>query len=133
MPWKPQSDGTRASIFSGRLKRLAETERPGKLAIDRWHGAQAPADTTFLKYVGGLMRPGTAISMPEAELVTLPGFSRDIAASRAEARRLLAEAGVANLAVTLTNRKDSRYPMAQQAISLLPPGAKSACRLLTSC
>jgi len=80
------------------------------LAIDRWHGAQTLADTTFLKYVGGLMRPGTAISMPEAELVTLPGFSRDIAASRAEARRLLAEAGVANLQVTLTNRKDVPIP-----------------------
>jgi len=48
--------------------------------------------------------------MPEAELVTLPGFSRDIAASRAEARRLLAEAGVANLEVTLTNRKDVPIP-----------------------
>ena len=80
------------------------------LAIDRWHAAQALADSTFLKYVGGLMRPGTAISMPEAELVTLPGFSRDIAASRAEARRLLAEAGVPNLEVTLTNRKDVPIP-----------------------
>ena len=56
------------------------------------------------------MRPGTATSMPEAELVTLPGFSHDIAASRAEARRLLAEAGVPNLAVTLTNRKDVPVP-----------------------
>jgi peptide/nickel transport system substrate-binding protein len=56
------------------------------------------------------MRPGTATSMPEAELVTLPGFSRDIAASRAEARRLLAEAGVPHLAVTLTNRKDVPVP-----------------------
>ena len=80
------------------------------LAIDRWHAAQALADSTFLKYVGGLMRPGTAISMPEVELVTLPGFSRDIAASRAEARRLLAEAGVPNLEVTLTNRKDVPIP-----------------------
>jgi peptide/nickel transport system substrate-binding protein len=80
------------------------------LAIDRWHGAQSLADTTFLKYVGGLMRPGTAVSMPEAELVTLPGFSHDIAASRAEARRLLAEAGAANLEVTLTNRKDVPIP-----------------------
>jgi peptide/nickel transport system substrate-binding protein len=48
--------------------------------------------------------------MPEAELVTLPGFSHDIAASRVEARRLLAEAGVPNLAVTLTNRKDVPVP-----------------------
>jgi peptide/nickel transport system substrate-binding protein len=80
------------------------------LAIDRWGAAQTLADGTFLKYVGGLMRPGTAISMPEAELVKLPGFSRDITASRAEARRLLAEAGVPDLVVTLTNRKDVPIP-----------------------
>jgi peptide/nickel transport system substrate-binding protein len=80
------------------------------LAIDRWQGARTLADGTFLKYVGALMRPGTAISMPEAELVTLPGFARDIAASRAEARRLLAEAGVPDLVVTLTNRKDVPIP-----------------------
>jgi peptide/nickel transport system substrate-binding protein len=88
----------------------ARVRRALSLAIDRWQAAQALADTTFLKYVGGLMRPGTAISMPEADLVTLPGFSRDIATSRAEARRLLAEAGVANLEVTLTNRKDVPIP-----------------------
>jgi len=88
----------------------ARVRRALSLAIDRWHGAEALADSTFLKYVGGLMRPGTATSMPEAELVTLPGFSHDIAASRAEARRLLAEAGVPNLAVTLTNRKDVPVP-----------------------
>jgi peptide/nickel transport system substrate-binding protein len=88
----------------------ARVRRALSLVIDRWHGAEALADNTFLKYVGGLMRPGTATSMPEAELVTLPGFSHDIAASRAEARRLLAEAGVPNLAVTLTNRKDVPVP-----------------------
>jgi peptide/nickel transport system substrate-binding protein len=80
------------------------------LAIDRWNAAEVLADTTFLKYVGGVMRPGTAMSTPEAELVTLPGFSRDIAASRAEARRLLAEAGVPNLEVTLSNRNDVPIP-----------------------
>src|ERR1019366_3478908 len=47
------------------------------LGIDRWHAAQTLSDTTFLKYVGGLMRPGTAMSASEAELLTLPGFSRD--------------------------------------------------------
>jgi peptide/nickel transport system substrate-binding protein len=80
------------------------------LAIDRWNGAEALANTTFLKYVGGLMRPGSALATPEAELVTMPGFSRDIAASRAEAKRLLAEAGVTNLELTLTNRKDVPVP-----------------------
>jgi peptide/nickel transport system substrate-binding protein len=88
----------------------ARVRRALSLAIDRWHASEALAETTFLKYVGGVMRPGTAIGMPESELVTLPGFSHHIAASRAEARRLLAEAGVSDLAVTLTNRKDVPIP-----------------------
>ncbi|MBV8591703.1 MAG: ABC transporter substrate-binding protein, partial [Acetobacteraceae bacterium] len=74
------------------------------LAIDRWGMAQSLSSSTFLKYAGGLMRPGSAFSIPEAELIELPGFSHDIAASRAEARRLLAEAGVPKLSFTLTNR-----------------------------
>jgi len=67
------------------------------LAIDRWGAAEKLQDTTFLKYVGGLMRPGSSMATPESELVKLPGFSRDIAASRVEAKRLLAEAGVHDL------------------------------------
>ena len=90
----------------------ARVRRALSLAIDRWKGAEALASTTFLKYVGWVMRPGSTISTPEAELVTMPGFSRDIAASRAEAKRLLAEAGVPNLEVTLTNRKDVPVPYA---------------------
>lgn len=74
------------------------------LAIDRWGAAQQLQGSTFLKYVGGLMRPGSNWAMPEAELVTLPGFSHDIAASRAEAKRLLTEAGINNLAVKLLVR-----------------------------
>ena len=88
----------------------ARVRRALSLAIDRWGGTEALANTTFLKYVGGLMRPGSAMATPEAELVTMPGFSRDIAVSRAEAKRLLAEAGVTNLEVTLTNRKDVPVP-----------------------
>ncbi|HJU15321.1 MAG TPA: ABC transporter substrate-binding protein [Stellaceae bacterium] len=82
----------------------ARVRRALSLAIDRWGAAQKLKDTTFLHYVGGLMRPGSNMAIPSSELETLPGFSRDITASRAEARRLLAEAGVHDLKVTLLVR-----------------------------
>ena len=75
------------------------------LAIDRWKAAEALGDTTFLKYVGGIMRPGSTMATPESQLTELPGFSHDIAASRAEATELLKEADVHNLKVTLLVRK----------------------------
>jgi peptide/nickel transport system substrate-binding protein len=88
----------------------ARVRRALSLAIDRWQAADVLSRTTFLKYVGGLMRPGTPMSTPEAELITLPGFSRDIGASRQEARRLLAAAGHPHLKLTLTNRYDVPIP-----------------------
>jgi peptide/nickel transport system substrate-binding protein len=74
------------------------------LAIDRWGGSQGLAKISTLNAVGGLVRPGSPFATPEADLMKLPGFSKDIAASRAEAKRLLAEAGVPNLSFTLHNR-----------------------------
>jgi peptide/nickel transport system substrate-binding protein len=74
------------------------------LAIDRWAAAESLSQTTYLKFVGGVMRPGYAMATPESALAELPGFSRDIRAARAEAARLLAEAGVGKLAVKLNNR-----------------------------
>lgn len=82
----------------------ARVRRALSLAIDRWGAAQRLQGTTFLKYVGGLMRPGSSMATPESELVTIPGFSRDIDASRVAAKALLAEAGVRDLKLTLLVR-----------------------------
>ncbi len=64
------------------------------LAIDRWDGAKQLYKISNMKEVGGLLRPGSQFAMSEAELVQLPGYSKDVEASRREARRLLREAGV---------------------------------------
>ncbi len=82
----------------------ARVRRALSLAFDRWGAAAKLQGTTFLKYVGGVMRPGSSMATPEAELATIPGFSRDIAASRAQAKQLLDEAGVHDLKLTVTVR-----------------------------
>jgi peptide/nickel transport system substrate-binding protein len=74
------------------------------LAIDRWGLADSLSSSTFLKFVGALMRPGSTLAAPADSLVLLPGFGRDIAESRDEARKLLAQAGQSGLTLTLVNR-----------------------------
>ena len=75
------------------------------LGLDRHTAGKVLFPLTGLKHVGGLMRPGTEWALPPAELETLPGFSRDAEKSRAEARKLLAEAGYPNgFKVVLKNR-----------------------------
>jgi peptide/nickel transport system substrate-binding protein len=75
------------------------------LGIDRYTGAKVLHRLTSLRDVGGLMRPGTEWAIPQADLEKIPGFWRDAEKSRAEAKRLLAEAGYPNgLKVVLKNR-----------------------------
>ena len=64
------------------------------LALDRWEGSKVLAKISNMKEVGGLLRPGSELAMSEAELTQVAGFSKDIEASRKEARRLLREAGI---------------------------------------
>jgi len=74
------------------------------LAIDRWGGGEALGKISAIRYVGGVMRPGYELALPDSELVKLPGFGKDPAAARAEAQKLLKEAGVDKLSFKLLNR-----------------------------
>jgi len=74
------------------------------LAIDRWRGAEALSKIAIVRDVGATLRPGYQLAAGDADLARWPGFGHDIAAARAEARRLLAEAGVKDLHLRLLNR-----------------------------
>ena len=74
------------------------------LALDRWNGSKALSRIALVKEVAGIQVPGTQWATPPEELMKLAGYGTDINAARAEARRLLKEAGQENLSFTLTNR-----------------------------
>ncbi len=74
------------------------------LALDRWSGGQDLSKITIVKDVGDLMRPGGPFAMSEADLVKIAGFSKDGKAAKDLAKKLLADAGVANLSFKLLNR-----------------------------
>jgi peptide/nickel transport system substrate-binding protein len=83
----------------------ARVRRALTLGIDRYTAGRVLFPLTGLKHVGGLMRPGTEWAVPPAELEKLPGFARDAEKNRAEAKKLLAEAGYPHgFKVVLKNR-----------------------------
>jgi peptide/nickel transport system substrate-binding protein len=64
------------------------------LALDRWEASKNLSKIAIVRDVAGIQVPGTPYATPPAELEKLAGYGRDIAKSRAEAKRLLKEAGV---------------------------------------
>jgi peptide/nickel transport system substrate-binding protein len=74
------------------------------MAIDRYAASAGLARTSVLREVGGVMRPRAPFAAPTEELQKLPGFSRDGAKAKEEAKKLLADAGVPNLTFALLNR-----------------------------
>jgi peptide/nickel transport system substrate-binding protein len=75
------------------------------LGLDRYTASKVLFTLTGLRDVGGLLRPGTDWALPDAELQKLPGFGRDQEKNRAEAKKLLAEAGYPNgFKLVLKNR-----------------------------
>src|SRR3954469_12947937 len=74
------------------------------LAIDQWKGAPALAKIANVRTVGGIVFPGSPLAATKEELQAIPGFWPDIEKSRAEARKLLKEAGAEGLKFELLNR-----------------------------
>jgi peptide/nickel transport system substrate-binding protein len=74
------------------------------LAIDRWGSAAAMSRITVTKTVGGLVFPTSPLAATKEELQQIAGYWPDIEKSRAEARRLLKEAGAEGLTFELLNR-----------------------------
>jgi len=75
------------------------------LAVDRWGGSNYLSQIAIVKTVGGVAFPGHPLAATKQELEQLAGYWPDIEKSRAEAKRLLAEAGFPNgFEFTLHNR-----------------------------
>ena len=74
------------------------------LALDRWGTAPELSKIALVRTVGGLTFPGSPLAPSKEELQQIAGYWPDVEKSRAEARRLLKEAGQENLSFTLLNR-----------------------------
>jgi peptide/nickel transport system substrate-binding protein len=115
-PWVCKIDllfNTEAKPFDDHRIRLALS-----MAIDRWGGSEGLSKATIVKPVGGPLLPGSPLSLKPEDLAALPGFGRDAEKSRAEAKRLLAEAGASNLKFKLVNRNVS-HPFTPVGVFLI--------------
>jgi peptide/nickel transport system substrate-binding protein len=74
------------------------------LAVDRWSGSKYLSRIAIVKTVGGVVFPGHPLAATKDELTAMHGYGTDIAASRAKAKKLLAEAGQSNMSFVLDNR-----------------------------
>jgi peptide/nickel transport system substrate-binding protein len=74
------------------------------LAIDQWKGAPGLSKIAIVRTVAGIVFPGSPLAATKEELQQLAGFWPDIEKSRAEAKRLLKEAGAENLSFEMLNR-----------------------------
>src|SRR5687767_297733 len=75
------------------------------LALDRHQASTALSKIAIVKAVAGVQVPGTPFATPPEELNKLAGYWKDPEKSRAEARKLLKEAGVPEgFSFTFTNR-----------------------------
>jgi peptide/nickel transport system substrate-binding protein len=74
------------------------------LSIDRWGSAPELSKIAVVHTVGGVTFPDSPLAPTKEELQQIAGYWPDIEKSRAEARRLLKEAGAEGLSFELLNR-----------------------------
>jgi peptide/nickel transport system substrate-binding protein len=101
-PWLCRLD----VFFNAKVKPFDDprVRRALQISIDRWGGSAPLSKIAIVGPVGSMLRPGSALALAPAELEKLPGYSRNMEAARAEARKLLEEAGQKELKVKLLNR-----------------------------
>jgi peptide/nickel transport system substrate-binding protein len=117
MPWL----NVLTVVFNTKKKPFddARVRRALSLAVDRWKASEALRTTSILRYVGGFTRPGSQFAASDEDLMKQPGFSKNIDASRAQARQLLREAGVSNLKIKLLNRAAPVDPFLNAGVFLI--------------
>jgi len=93
-------------VFNSRVKPFDDkrVRRALTLAIDRWNGSKYLQKIAIVKTPAGIVFPSHPLAATKAELHKLAGMWPDIKKSRAEAKRLLKEAGHENLTFNLHNR-----------------------------
>ena len=93
-----ESDWNCVLLFTPNQKRKpfddVRVRKALNLAVDRWGGSKYLSKIAIVKTVGGVVFPGHPLAATKAELTKLTGFGTDMKKNRAEARRLLKEAGV---------------------------------------
>jgi len=83
------------------------------LALDRYSAAGALSKTAIVGEVAGIQLPRSPFATPPVDLTRLAGYWRDIREARAEARRLLMEAGVPTGSSFVLKNRDVPMPYQQ--------------------
>jgi peptide/nickel transport system substrate-binding protein len=89
------------------------------LGFDRYTGGKVLFHLTGLRDAGAMLRPGTEWALPPTDLERLPGFARDAEQNRAEARRLLAEAGYPNGFKAVLKNRNVKLPYQDFAVYVI--------------
>ncbi len=92
-----ESDWNCVLLFTPNQKRKpfddVRVRKALNLAVDRWGGSKYLSKIAIVKTVGGVVFPGHPLAATKAELTKLTGFGTDLETNRAEASRVLKEAG----------------------------------------